>query len=173
MIVGAGCLCLLLVIAGIGAIVGAFKKNSTEPDKNAFVNDNPIRTADVRDLPRQVGRNQKANDEAKTRPIDARDPIPKTAKAAPKKTDPEPDTVRPDLKDTNPNKLEPDRAEEERKMKDADASFRLSAIKTLVKTGKSDVALRFAKELVRIYPDSAQAKEAQEIIKSISEKERK
>ncbi len=63
-----------------------------------------------------------------------------------------------------------DSVEEERKRKESDAKVRLSAVKSLVSTGKPDVALKFAKELVRLHPDSPQAEEAEAIIKMLTDK---
>jgi len=49
-----------------------------------------------------------------------------------------------------------------------DAKFRLDAIKAFIKTGKPEVALRYARELVRLHPNTEAAKEAEEIIDRLS-----
>ncbi len=48
------------------------------------------------------------------------------------------------------------------------ATCRLSATKSLVKAGKTDAALRFAKDLVLAHPNTPQAAEAQGIIKALT-----
>jgi hypothetical protein len=48
------------------------------------------------------------------------------------------------------------------------AKFRLSAVKSFIATGKPDVALRYANQIVRNHPNSPQATEAKAIIKSLT-----
>lgn len=48
------------------------------------------------------------------------------------------------------------------------ATFRLSATKSLMKAGKTDAALRFAKQLVLSHPNTPQATEARGIIKALT-----
>ncbi len=52
-----------------------------------------------------------------------------------------------------------------------DAKFRLISVKTFIKQGKPDIALRYATELVRIHPESAEAREAQTIIDNLTQKD--
>jgi hypothetical protein len=62
-------------------------------------------------------------------------------------------------------------AEEEKLKKEqfaeSDAKFRLAAIKTLIRDGKPEVALRYAKQLTKIHPNTPAAKEAQAIISQL------
>jgi hypothetical protein len=75
-----------------------------------------------------------------------------------------------EAKKVEPKKPPVDPVEEERKRKESDATFRLSAIKTFVADGKTDFALRYAKDLIRLHPGSPQAKEAEAIIKMLTDK---
>jgi len=71
-------------------------------------------------------------------------------------------------KDLNVRK---EREEEQKKKEEraqSDRKARLSAIRTLENSGKFDSALRFARELVKLYPKTPEAKEAQAIIDRLS-----
>ena len=124
----------------------------------------------------------KADNETKPAADNAK-PLHPVAKA----NDPKPDKFVPPKKDPLEEKLKKEQRAEEEKFKkeqmaeeerlkkerlaESDAKFRLASIKTLVGSGKPDVALRFAKDLVRLYPDTAEGKEAQAIIDRLTKKE--
>ena len=163
----AGCGCLL--VGGVGAllIIGALNRKPTETSQQEIA-----RKPEV-EQNKETNKTNHEHETRKGRPQDKRiEPLPK------KQTMPEIEVpaTKDKLPSTNIEPIQPkiDAKQEEAKkqlLADNDAKFRLSAVKTLILDRKPDVALRFAKDLIRLHPDSSQAKEAQAIIIELTKKD--
>jgi hypothetical protein len=156
---------VLLVIGLIVAVVNHKNSGTTRPE------DLPPRAKDVVQLPKDGPKKTPNEEDNAERPMTSPKKKPDAQGSEVVEPQPNKEVGKTPKKEEVKTKPIPDPLEEQRKkeaLAESDARFRLSAIKTFMTTGKPEVALRYAKELVRLHPDTPAAREAQGIIDRLS-----